>query len=100
MNSINYYSVKYHRTILYGVLAVVAVASGVLLAKYLATQEPQVDMASDWQAIIKTNPQALTDFNLTDQNGQPFGVERLKDKWTFIFFGYTHNLRHRGRISV
>lgn len=89
MNSINYFNAKQHRTILYSVLTVVAVASGVMLARYLATQEPQVDMVPDWQDTIKTGPQALTDFNLTDQNGQPFGIERLKGKWTFMFFGYT-----------
>ena len=29
-------------------------------------------------------------FHLTDHHGQPFGLDRLEGKWTFLFFGYTH----------
>jgi protein SCO1/2 len=36
------------------------------------------------------NPKPVGPFTLADQNQQPFGLERLKDKWTFLFFGYTH----------
>lgn len=32
----------------------------------------------------------LVDFSLVDQNGLPFTNERLKDRWSFLFFGYTH----------
>ena len=32
----------------------------------------------------------LPPFLLTDKNGQPFDNKRLKDKWSFLFFGYTH----------
>jgi protein SCO1/2 len=31
----------------------------------------------------------LTTFRLTDQHGRVFDLDRLKDKWTFMFFGYT-----------
>lgn len=89
MNSINYFNAKHHRTILFAVLTAIAVAIGMLLAQYLPIQEPQVNIVSDLNDTIKIEPQALTDFNLTDQNGQPFGIERLKGKWTFVFFGYT-----------
>ena len=33
---------------------------------------------------------ALIDFELRDQNNQPFGNAQLKDKWSLLFFGYTH----------
>ena len=29
-------------------------------------------------------------FHLTDQAGRPAGAERLKGKWSAVFFGYTH----------
>ena len=32
----------------------------------------------------------LVDFELRDQNSQPFGVQQLKGKWSLLFFGYTH----------
>ena len=34
----------------------------------------------------------LVDFELRDQNSQPFGVQQLKGKWSLLFFGYTHCL--------
>lgn len=32
----------------------------------------------------------LPKFSLIDKNGQPFGNDQLKGKWSFLFFGYTH----------
>jgi len=32
----------------------------------------------------------LTEFELVDHNNQPYRLERLKDKWRFVFFGYTN----------
>lgn len=31
----------------------------------------------------------LSDFHLTDHQGQPYGLEQLKGSWSAIFFGYT-----------
>jgi len=33
---------------------------------------------------------ALVNFELRDQNNQPFGNAQLKGKWSLLFFGYTH----------
>jgi len=33
---------------------------------------------------------ALPDFSLIDQEGRPFGPERLKGRWSLVFFGYTN----------
>jgi protein SCO1/2 len=32
----------------------------------------------------------LPDFSLLDQAGQPFENDRFKNRWSFVFFGYTH----------
>ena len=32
----------------------------------------------------------LTDFKLTGADNKPLGLNELKGKWSFIFFGYTH----------
>ena len=40
------------------------------------------------QAVLPT-PAVLKPFQLTGQDNKPFGVNELKGKWTFIYFGYT-----------
>jgi protein SCO1/2 len=40
-------------------------------------------------AIIFDKPRMFRDFALVDQSGQPFLPEKLKGKWTLLFFGYT-----------
>jgi protein SCO1/2 len=34
-------------------------------------------------------PKPLAPFSLFDQHGQPFTLGELRDRWTFVFFGYT-----------
>jgi protein SCO1/2 len=34
-------------------------------------------------------PTAIAQFNLTDQFGQPFGLERLKGQWSLVVLGFT-----------
>src|SRR5260370_22969888 len=35
-------------------------------------------------------PKQLTDFAFTDHENRVFDLSRLKGKWSFLFFGYTH----------
>lgn len=37
-----------------------------------------------------TSPITLTPFQLTAHDQKPLDLNRLKDKWTLLFFGYTH----------
>jgi protein SCO1/2 len=41
-------------------------------------------------AVIFSTPREISAFNLLDQYSEPFTLERLQDKWTFVFFGFTH----------
>jgi protein SCO1/2 len=41
------------------------------------------------QGSLWPEPQALAAFSLTDQHRQPFGLDRLRGRWSFVFFGYT-----------
>jgi protein SCO1/2 len=41
------------------------------------------------KGILWPEPKPLQAFNLIDHHKQPFNLERLKNKWTFLFFGYT-----------
>ncbi|HEB92711.1 MAG TPA: SCO family protein [Gammaproteobacteria bacterium] len=38
---------------------------------------------------LRPEPLPLEKFSLIDQQGQPFTLDQLKDKWSFVFFGYT-----------
>ncbi|NIT52377.1 MAG: SCO family protein, partial [candidate division Zixibacteria bacterium] len=40
--------------------------------------------------ILLPDARELKPFSLTDINGQPFDIQRLQGKWSFLFFGYTH----------
>jgi protein SCO1/2 len=42
------------------------------------------------QGVLWPEPKPLAEFALIDQRKQPFNLERLKGKWTFVFFGYTY----------
>lgn len=41
-------------------------------------------------AVLLQTPRKFSEFEFTDHKGQPFGREQLKDKWSLIFFGFTH----------
>jgi protein SCO1 len=41
-------------------------------------------------AVLLQTPRKFSDFKFTDHKGQPFGSNNLKDKWTLMFFGFTH----------
>jgi protein SCO1/2 len=42
------------------------------------------------QAVLFSEPRALPAFMLIDQAGRPFGPERLRGRWTFLFFGFVN----------
>jgi len=35
-------------------------------------------------------PRTLQPFSLSDHHGRPFGLDRLRGRWSLLFFGYTH----------
>ncbi len=37
----------------------------------------------------RRDPTPVADFNLTDQFGQPYGLERLKGQWSLLVLGFT-----------
>lgn len=78
-------------TLLIGsIVAMVAVVAGVWLGASAfrdAWQPPgQPELQ---QGTLLTEPRALAAFELTDQDGMEFGLERLRGHWTFVSFGYT-----------
>ncbi len=41
-------------------------------------------------AVMFSTPREISPLALTDQNGAAFTHAQLKDKWTLVFFGFTH----------
>ena len=39
---------------------------------------------------ILPEPRSVAEFSLIDQEGQPFSLDRLRGKWSLLFFGFTH----------
>lgn len=42
------------------------------------------------QGTLLPDAKPIADFQLTDQHGQPFTLDKLRGRWSFAFFGYTH----------
>lgn len=40
--------------------------------------------------LLWPDPPALRPFELTDQHGQPLGLDQLRGRWSLVFFGFTH----------
>lgn len=57
---------------------------------FLLQQPKQPDIPKDLMAVLRPYVIPLKDFTLVDHNEQDFKNSNLKDKWSFVFFGYTH----------
>lgn len=69
------------------VLAVAALAAGILLGQWVARKNAPPVMAG---ATLLPQPKALAPYRLVDFHGAPFGPQQMQGRWTFLFFGYTH----------
>ncbi len=65
-------------------LALIAIAAGVFFAR----QQPDNHQA-ELSGFAFPSPKALTDIALIDQNNATITAESFKEKWTFIYVGYT-----------
>ena len=66
-------------------LAVLWMLLGGNKVDYLAL-EPQLKASR----ILSSTGQKLPEFELLDHHQQAFNRDRLKDRWSLVFFGYTH----------
>lgn len=63
---------------------------GLLLGALVLWLLPNKTVPPGLQGIFRPEPKALQAFELIDQHRQTFSLERLRDKWSFVFFGYTY----------
>jgi len=63
---------------------------GLLLGALVLWMLPNKTIPPELQGVLRPEPKPLRTFELSDQYRQAFNLERLKDKWSFVFFGYTY----------
>ncbi|KAA3632422.1 MAG: SCO family protein [Proteobacteria bacterium] len=71
--------------------AILLVAWVIVIGGALALFSPRPEPPDDaLLGVLRPSPTPLRAFELTDQTGSRFDVERLKGYWTLLFFGYTY----------
>jgi len=69
------------------VLAIVAFAAGLLLARLLTPE--RIEPPKTERATVLDTPRALPPLDLVDQDGRALGPRFFDGHWTLVFFGFT-----------
>jgi protein SCO1/2 len=75
------------RTLRIVVLAIVAFAAGLLLARVLAPAK--VEPPPTERATVFSSPRPVPPLDLVDQDGDALGPDFFEGHWTLVFFGFT-----------
>jgi len=70
------------------IVAIVAVTSGILSARWLLQHQAGAQPAVTTATLLMP-PRPLPPLALVDQDNRPFDVDRLRGRWSFVFFGFT-----------
>lgn len=81
-------SAPFGTTLVLWLAGVVALLAGIAAASVLLRPPAPPELSAGVTRLEP--PRELGDFSLTDHQGAAFTPERLRGRWTFIFFGYTH----------
>ena len=81
-------SLKYGITLT--TVALAAMLAGAWLAATYRENDSRAVLLPDQAMTLFPDPKPLTAFALTDHRNRVFDLSRLKGKWSFLFFGYTH----------
>jgi protein SCO1/2 len=71
-------------------VALAATLAGVWLAASDRENDSRATLLPDRVMTLFPDPKPLTAFALTDHQDRVFDLSRLKGKWSFLFFGFTH----------
>lgn len=71
-------------------LAIVAAVAGMLLSRALMQRAETSDTIALVNGTLLDPARPLPQFELVDQQAHPYTNERLRNQWTFLFFGFTH----------
>jgi protein SCO1/2 len=70
-------------------LVFIAVVIGLFLHKFLSPRVLSPQELALNGAVVFDKPRIIPPFELVDQKGAPFTLERLQGKWSLVFFGFT-----------
>ena len=70
-------------------VVMLATSHGVFSTELSSQEVEQKELNLALKYALFSKPLQLKSFQLSDQNNKPFGLEALKGKWTFMYFGYT-----------
>lgn len=68
------------------VVTVVALGAGTLVGRWWSNAGNQPEIAG----FVYPQPRAMSPVTLTAHDGTPFTLDRLRGKWSFVYFGYTY----------
>ncbi|WP_455212177.1 SCO family protein [Kaarinaea lacus] len=71
------------------VLIMLAISGLAFFSTAYSENPEQRELERALNYVLLPKPTGLKPFQLTDQSNKIFGLDELKDKWTFIYFGYT-----------
>ena len=71
-------------------ITLAAMLAGVWLADIDREHDSRAILLPDKVMTLLPDPKLLTAFALTDDKNRVFDLARLKGKWSFLFFGFTH----------
>jgi protein SCO1 len=71
------------------VVAIVAVAAGMLASRALLERMGETQRPALATGTLLDPPRPLPSMDFIDQDGKPFGVERLQDRYSLMFFGFS-----------
>ncbi len=72
---------------------VVALTAGTLIgvgAAALVASKLDEARPPDVEGLLWPDPKVVQPFSLVDHRGEPFTLEQLKGRWSFLFFGYSN----------
>src|SRR6476661_1014964 len=78
----------------FSIMTTIVVLAAMLAGKWLDVTYRENDsraiLLPDRVMTLFPDPKPLTAFAFTDHENRVFDLSRLKGKWSFLFFGYTH----------
>lgn len=69
--------------------AIVAIAAGMLLSRAILQRGADSQQPALATATLLTPPRPLPDVTFIDHEGKAFGGDRLRGRWSLLFFGFT-----------
>ena len=72
---------------LFILVAIVAIGSGLIVQ---SSKSPPAGLPEFKKAILLPSTKPLIDADFIDHNGNEFGIEQFKGKWSILFFGFTN----------